>query len=170
MLLRLLIASALITTSTTILAESYGESQMQKMVGKMDDNADKKINFKEFYEGTVKESPETYDINHDGYITSGEVKQEMTEEVIETVEEMNRLGVSEKNADATISKMLNAIDSKAEAIVKQMDFDHDNLVEANELKAYERKQFKALDKNKDGVLSAADSKTTSVYKGFPIRR
>lgn len=168
-LLSLLITGSLIIAAPVSFAETYSETEMKERVGEMDDNADKKITFQEFYEEVVTDNTDSYDTNRDGYITSDEVEQEMTEDLIETVDEMNRLGVSESDANKTVIKTLNSIEQKSEAIVDQMDTDNDNLVEKEELKAYQRKQFNALDKNKDGFLSSADLRKKSSHKGYPIR-
>ncbi len=165
----LITTSLLLSFLSTVSTHTFAESDVAEMVGKMDDNADKKIDFKEFFEDTVTDNQDSYDVNHDGYITAGEVALELKEDLVETVAEMNRIGVSEKNADATIVKSLSSIEKRSEAIVKQMDTDGDNLVEADELEAFKHKQFDALDKNKDGVISSADLVKKPQHKGFPIR-
>ena len=159
----------IIASSSAVMAQSYSEEKAKAIVTEMDDNADKKVDFQEFYQESVTDNQDSYDSNHDGYITSGEVALEIKEDLIDTVTEMNRLGVSEHDADLTIVNTLNTVEQRADAIVKQMDSDGDNLVEEEELKAYQRKQFDALDKNKDGFLSAADVEKKSKHKGFPIR-
>ncbi|MCK5477457.1 MAG: hypothetical protein KAI44_00930, partial [Methylococcales bacterium] len=78
-----------------------------------------------------------------------------------------KAGVSESDINKTIAKELNSAEKEAEALIKKMDTDGDNLVEPDELEAYKHKQFDALDKNHDGVISGKDIKKT---RGFPIRQ
>lgn len=163
-----LLGALLCMSSQLAFAESYVESKIEDAVEYMDDNADKKVDFEEYYEESVENDSDLYDVNQDGYITSGEIEQELKEELIETVDEMNRLGMSEENVEDAVTKSLNSVKKRAEKMLDSMDFDHDNLVEEDEFKAYKRKQFSALDKNQDGSLSADDTKRKSSYKGYPI--
>lgn len=163
------ILGSLWLASPSVLAQSASEVKMKDMVLEMDDDLDKKVNFKEYYQETVTDNVSSYDVNRDGYITEDEIEHELTEELMETVTEMNRLGVSDHDEDMTVTKALNSMDKKAKDIVKMMDTDHDNLVENDEIEAFQRKQFDALDKNKDGVLSEADLGKKAKHKGFPIR-
>ncbi len=167
-----LLATSFAVISPSVLAKGYATDEMKERVSEMDDNSDQKITFKEFFQESVTDNVDFFDRNKDGYITEGEVANEITEDLQETVEEMNELGVSEKNINKTIVKTLKSIDKRAEAIVDAMDKDGDNLVEANELRAYQRKKFNKLDTNNDGVISKADlvEKKKSKYKGYPIHR
>lgn len=155
--------------SPVVLAQSASEAKMKNMVLEMDDDYDKKVNFKEFYQENVTDNVSSYDVNRDGYITEDEIEHELTEELMETVTEMNRLGVSDHDEDMTVTKALTSMDKKAKDIVKMMDTDHDNLVENDEIEEFQHKQFDALDKNKDGFLSEADLGKKAQHKGFPIR-
>ena len=156
-LIKPLAATVLILASSSVFAgDSYSVAKLKEIVCSMDDNADKKINFKEFFEASVTDNNDSYDVNKDGYITAGEVALEMKEDLVDTVKELQKHGVSEKNTNATIVKELNSIDKEAAAIIKAMDSDGDHLVEPNELKAYKQQQFKKLDKNQDGVISKSD--------------
>ena len=164
-----LITGFMIVASPMVVGQSYEETKVKEMVLEMDDNSDKKVDFKEYYQETVTDNVSSYDVNRDGYITEDEVEHELTEELMETVNEMNRLGVSDHDEDMTVTKALTTMDKKAKDIVKMMDTDHDNLVENDEIEAFQRKQFNALDKNKDGFLSEADLDKKPQHKGFPIR-
>ncbi len=165
-----LVSASFAILSPSVMARGYATDEMKEMVSEMDDNADSKITFKEYFEETVKDNHDTFDRNRDGYITEGEVANELVEELQETIDEMHDLGVSEKNANKTIEKTLKSIEKKSEAIIDAMDADGDNLVEADELRAYKRKEFGKLDTNNDGVISKADlkEKKKSKYKGYPI--
>ncbi|WP_152555572.1 EF-hand domain-containing protein [Methylomarinum vadi] len=164
-----LISGLMIIASPMVLAESYEEDKVKDMVLEMDDDFDKKVNFKEYYEETVTDNVSSYDVNRDGYITEDEIEHELTEELMETVNEMNRLGVGDHDEDVTVTNALMSMDKKAKDIVKMMDTDHDNLVENDEIEEFRHKQFDALDKNKDGFLSEADTGKRSKQKGWPIR-
>ncbi len=164
-----LISGLMIIASPIVSAQSYEETKMKEMVLEMDDDSDKKVNFKEYYQETVTDNVSSYDVNRDGYITEDEIEHELTEELMETVNEMNRLGVSDHDEDVTVTKALSGMDKKAKDIVKMMDTDHDNLVENDEIEEFQRKQFDALDKNKDGFLSESDLGAGSKQEGWPIR-
>ena len=161
-----LIASALVIASSGVYAQGYSEEKVRKTINIMDDNANKKVDFQEYYEATVTDNDDSLDTNKDGFITAGEVVIEITEDLVETIKEMRKQGVSEKNINKTIANELNTAEKEAEALIKKMDTDGDNLVEPEELEAYKRKQFDALDINHDGVISKYDVKSR---KGFPIR-
>lgn len=163
-----LIATAIIIASTAIYAESYSEDQIKEMVSSQDDNNDQQVTFNEYYEDTVVDNTDSYDNNNDGYITSGEIAAEMREDLSETINELRKHGVSEADANKTITNELNSIDTESEAMLQRMDADCDNLVEPGELKAFQRQQFNKLDKNKDGVISQADIKKFP-SKGFGYR-
>jgi len=164
-----LAATVLILASSSIFAaDSYSVTKLKEIICSMDDNADKKISFKEFFEASITDNNDSYDVNKDGYITAGEVALEMKEDLIDTIKELQKHGVSEKNTNATIEKELNAIDKESEAIIKAMDTDGDNLVEPNELKAYKQQQFKKLDKNQDGVISKSDL-TSEKHGGYTYK-
>jgi len=147
-------------------AQSYSDTQVKSAIKSMDENLDDKITFQEFFEQDVVENKDSLDVNHDGYITQGEIVLEIKEDLIQTIEEMRKQGVSEENINKTIAKELNTAEQQAAALIKKMDTDHDNLVEPLELKKFEHKTFDALDKNHDGVISQKD---TQRAKGFPVR-
>ena len=165
-LVKLLLASALILTVSGVSAQSYSDTKIKKYINQMDDSGDKKVTFQEFFEQSVTDNRDSNDVNRDGYITAGEVVLEIKEDLVQTINEMRKAGVSEKDINKTIAKELNTADKEAAALIRKMDTDGDNLVEPSELEAYKRKQFDALDKNNDGVISRKDIKKT---KGFPIR-
>lgn len=166
MLVKSLIVSSLLVASTGLYAESYTERKIDKMIHHMDDSMDKGVDFQEFYEETVTDNNDSFDVNKDGYITAGEVVLEIKEDLVQSIQEMRKLGVSEKNINKTIASELNTAEAEAEALIKKMDKDGDNLVEPSELHAYKKKQFRSMDKNRDGVISSADVKKS---KGYPIR-
>lgn len=70
----------------------------------------------------------------------------------------------------TIASELKTADAEAAKILIKMDADGDQLVEPEELLAYQKKQFRKLDRNRDGVISKLDIKKTEKkkYKGWPI--
>lgn len=166
-LVKPLIASALVIASSGVFAQTYSASKVKKIINTMDDSGDKKVNFQEFFEETVTDNDDSFDVNKDGYITSGEIVLEIKEDLIETIKEMRKLGVSEKDINKTIAQELNTAEKEAAALIKKMDTDGDNLVEPSELEAYKYKQFDALDRNQDGKISRKDVKKT---KGWPIRQ
>ena len=166
-LVKPLIASALILAVSGAYAQSYSGAKVKKYINTMDDSGDKKVTFQEFFEASVTDNKDSNDVNRDGYITSGEIVLEITEDLIQTINEMRKAGVSESDINKTIAKELNSAEKEAEALIKKMDTDGDNLVEPDELEAYKHKQFDALDKNHDGVISSKDIKKT---RGFPIRQ
>lgn len=153
-----LIASAIALASANIYAaDTYSQEKLKEMVERQDDDCNEKVTFEEYFEDTVTDNSDSLDVNKDGYITAGEVALEMKEDLIDTVKQLQELGVSETDANKTITKELNAIDKESELIVKKMDSDGDNLVEPEELEKYKRKEFDKLDTNRDGVLSKADA-------------
>ena len=158
----LLVSVILMASSGLVCAESYSEDQLKELIRTQDDDHNKKVNAEEFIDETVSDVEDTLDYNQDGYITSNEVVIEMTEDLADTVIELKKHGVSEKNINKTITSELNSIDKEAKALVKKMDADKDGLVEPEELKAYQKKQFEALDTNNDGSLSLADSRSVKV--------
>jgi Ca2+-binding EF-hand superfamily protein len=170
-LLKPLIASALVLAVSGVHAENFTGAKVKKFVRIMDDNGDRKVNFQEFYEETVSDNRDSLDTNYDGYITAGEVVIEIKEDLIETIAEMRKLGVSEENINKTIANELEMAEKEAEAIIKKMDTDGDNLVEPEEFLAYKKRQFRAMDRNRDGVISNTDIKKEKVKrkKGFPIQ-
>jgi len=165
-LVKPLLASALILTVSGVYAQSYSGAKVKKQINQMDDSGDKKVTFQEFFEQSVTDNRDSNDVNRDGYITAGEVVLEIKEDLVQTINEMRKAGVSEKNINKTIAIELNTADKEAAALIRKMDTDGDNLVEPSELEAYKKKQFDALDINDDGVISRKDIKKT---KGFPIR-
>ena len=166
-LVKPLLASALIIAVSGVNAQTYSGAKVKKYINQMDDSGDGKVTFQEFFEQSVTDNKDSNDVNRDGYITAGEVVIEIKEDLVQTINEMRKAGVSEKDINKTIAKELNTADKEAEALIKKMDTDGDNLVEPSELEAYKQKQFDALDKNQDGVISRKDIKKT---KGFPIRQ
>ena len=115
---------------------------------------------------------DSLDTNYDGYITAGEVVIEIKEDLIETIAEMRKHGVSEKDINKTIANELEMAEQEAEAIIKTMDADGDNLVEPEEFLAYKKRQFRKMDRNRDGVISYKDKKQKQKVphkKGFPIQ-
>ena len=166
-LVKLLLASALIIAVSAVNAQSYSGAKVKKYINTMDDSGDGKVTFQEFFEQSVTDNKDSNDVNRDGYITAGEVVIEIKEDLVQTINEMRKAGVSEQDINKTIANELNTADKEAAALIKKMDADGDSLVEPGELEAYKQKQFDALDKNNDGVISRKDIKKT---KGFPIRQ
>jgi Ca2+-binding EF-hand superfamily protein len=166
-LVKPLLASALIIAVSGVNAQSYSGAKVKKYINKMDDSGDSKVTFQEFFEQSVTDNKDSNDVNRDGYITEGEVVLEIKEDLVQTINEMRKAGVSEQNINKTIANELNTAEKEAAALIKKMDTDGDNLVEPSELEAFKRKQFDALDINDDGVISRKDIKRT---KGFPIRQ
>ncbi len=160
------ITSALIFASTGLSAAGYTENKVKNIINSMDDNADDKVRFQEYYEETVTDNRDTLDRNKDGFVTAGEVANEIKEDLVETIKHMRETGVSEKQINRMIAKELHTAETEAAELIKKMDLDGDHLVEPEEFKAYKKKQFSKLDINNDGVISSADSKK---QKGFPIR-
>ncbi|KAF3977061.1 MAG: hypothetical protein HFP77_09290 [Methylococcales symbiont of Iophon sp. n. MRB-2018] len=160
-----LIVSALLIVSVGVCAQGYSGYKVKKIISTMDDNADSKVNYKEFIEQTVTDNKDPLDTNRDGYITAGEIVIEITEDLIETIKEMRKQGVSEADINKTIAKELSTAEKEAEAMISKMDSDNDNLVEPEEFDAFNRKQFNSLDKNQDGVISQRD---INRKKGYPI--
>ena len=165
-LVKPLLASALIIAVSGAYAQSYSGTKLKKQINRMDDSGDKKVTFQEFFEQSVTDNRDSNDVNRDGYITAGEIVLEIKEDLVQTINEMRKAGVSEADINKTIANELKTADKEAAALIKKMDADGDHLVEPGELEAYKQKQFDALDKNHDGVLSRKDIKKT---KGFPIR-
>ncbi len=166
-LVKLLLASALMIAVSGVYAQSYSGAKVKKYINAMDDSGDGKVTFQEFFEQSVTDNKDSNDVNRDGYITAGEVVIEIKEDLVQTINEMRKAGVSEQDINKTIANELNTADKEAAALIKKMDADGDSLVEPGELEAYKQKQFNALDKNNDGVISRKDIKKT---KGFPIRQ
>jgi len=160
-----LLTSTLLVMVSGVGAQSYTEEKVGKMIGSMDDSVDSKVSFKEYFEATVTDNSDSNDVNKDGYITAGEVVLEIKEDLVQTINEMRKQGVSENNINKTIANELNTAEREAAALIKKMDKDGDNLVEPSELEAYKHKEFDALDANHDGVISRADVKRK---KGYPI--
>ncbi len=156
-LIKPLVATTLILASAGVCAQGYSVKKNADTIKSMDDNSDNKVNFKEFFEETVTDNNDSFDVNKDGYITSGEVILEIKEDLVQTINEMRKQGVSEKDINKTIANELNTAEKEAEALIKKMDSDGDSLVEPSELKAYKKKQFDALDKNDDGLITSSDA-------------
>ncbi len=155
-LLTPLIAGSLLLAATGSYAQGYSDDKVDRLINNMDDNGDKKVRFDEYFEETVTDNNDSFDVNKDGYITSGEVVLEIKEDLVQSIKEMRKQGMSEEAINKTIANELNTAEKEAEALIKKMDSDGDNLVEPDELKAYKKKQFRALDKNRDGFISAED--------------
>ncbi len=168
-LVKPLIASALVIAATGVNAQSYSGEKVDDLIYEMDDNGNRSVDFQEYFEETVTDNNDSFDVNHDGYVTAGEVVIEIKEDLVETIAELRKLGVSEENINKTIAKELETAEEEAARIVKEMDADGDNLVEPEEFKAYKQKKFRALDRNRDGVISSKDIKKTKT-KGWPIRQ
>jgi len=155
-LIKPLVATALIMTSASVFAQGYSVKKNANRIFSMDDNGDKNVNFQEFFEESVTDNDDSYDVNKDGYITSGEIILEIKEDLIQTINEMRKQGVSEKDINKTIANELNTAEKEAEALIKKMDADGDSLVEPEELEAFKKKQFDELDKNDDGFITSSD--------------
>lgn len=153
-----LIVSAMMISSSTVYAESYAKDQLMIMVDKQDENCDEQVTFNEFFQERVTKNTDPYDRNQDGYITENEVALEMKEDLIETVNELHKHGVSEENINQTVISELEAIEKESSQIIASMDTDGDHLVEPEEITAYQKKDFKQLDTNRDGVISLKDLK------------
>lgn len=166
-LVKPLIASVLVIFATGAVAQSYSEDKVNKIIRTMDDNADKTVGYQEYFEETVTDSIDPLDTNRDGYVTSGEIVIEIKEDLVESIAEMRKQGISEQDINKTIAIELGTAEKEAADLIRKMDSDGDNLVEPEEFSAYKRKQFDALDKNKDGVISRKDVRKS---KGFPIHQ
>lgn len=162
-----LVASTLVLVVSGVAAQGYTAEKVGKMIASMDDSGDSKVGFNEYFEATVTDNSDSNDVNKDGYITAGEVVLEIKEDLIQTIKELRKQGVSEENINKTIANELNSAEKEAAALIKKMDLDGDNLVEPSELKAYKRKQFNKLDRDHDGVVSRKDVKGR---KGFPVHQ
>ena len=156
-LIKPIVATTLVMVSVSVYAQGYTVKKNADTIRSMDDNGDKKVNFQEFFEETVTDNNDSFDVNKDGYITSGEVVLEIKEDLVQTINEMRKQGVSEKDINKTIANELNTAEKEAEALIKKMDADGDSLVEPEELKAYKKKQFDALDRNDDGLITSSDA-------------
>ncbi len=164
-----LIASTLIIASSSVYSQSYSGQQVKKAINIMDDNKDNKVEFQEYFEETFTDNKDSFDVNRDGYITSGEIVLEIKEDLRQSVNEMRKQGVSEKDISKTIASELKMAEKEAEALIKKMDTDGDNLVEPNEIDAFKRKQFDKLDKNNDGFISSSDTGNSSKpSKGYSV--
>lgn len=169
-LVKPLIVSTLLIASSSVYAQSYSSDRLNKTINTMDDNMDNKVRFDEYFEETFTDNKDSFDVNKDGYITSGEIVLEIKEDLIQTINEMRKQGVSEKNINKTIANELKTAEKEAEALIKKMDADGDNLVEPNEIKAFKHDQFDALDKNHDGVISSSDANKNKAAptKGYSV--
>ena len=169
-LVKPLIASALVIAVSGVNAQGYSGEQVNDVIYNSDETGDKAVNFKEFYDENITYSDDSGDVNKDGYITEGEIVIEIKEDLVETVKELRKQGVSEKNINKTIANELKTAEKEAAKIIKKMDADGDHLVEPEELLAYEQQQFRKLDRNRDGVISKMDikKKEKKQYKGWPI--
>ncbi|MCF6202289.1 MAG: hypothetical protein L3J59_01265 [Methylococcaceae bacterium] len=165
-----IIASTLLIAASSVYAQGYSDQQVKKSINIMDDNKDNKVEFQEYFEETFTDNNDSFDVNRDGYITSGEIVLEIKEDLRQSVKEMRKQGVSEKNISKTIASELKMANKEAEALIKKMDTDGDKLVEPEEIDAYKRKQFDKLDTNQDGFISSADmSKSNSKpSKGYSV--
>ncbi len=165
-----LIASTLIIASSSVFSQSYSGQQVKKAINTMDDNMDNKVEFQEYFEETFTDNKDSFDVNRDGYITSGEIVLEIKEDLVQSILEMRKQGVSEKNINKTIASELKMAEKEAEALIKKMDTDGDKLVEPEEIEAYKRKQFDKLDKNDDGFISSSDTEKSDSKpsKGYSV--
>lgn len=168
-LIKPLIVSTLLIASSGLYAQSYSSSNVDNIVNAMDNNNNDKVSFKEYLKESFTDNNDSFDVNKDGYVTAGEVVLEIKEDLVQTINEMRKQGVSESDINKTIENELNTAKAEAEAIIKSMDTDKDNLVEPEEIEAYKRKQFNALDKNKDGSISSADTAAKKVaHKAYSV--
>ena len=162
-----LAASVLLLAVSGVNAQGYSGERVDNIVKKMDDSGNNEVGFQEYFEDTVTDNDDSYDVNKDGYITAGEIVIEIKEDLVQSIMEMRKQGVSEKNINKTIAQELRTAEKEAEALIKKMDLDGDNLVEPTELKAFKHREFERLDVNHDGVISRKDTKKST---GFPIRQ
>jgi len=170
-LVKSLIASALVITTAGVNAQSYSGEKVNDMIYEMDDNGNRSVNFQEFYEDKVTYNDSSLDVNKDGYISEGEVVIDIKEDIAATIKQLRKFGVSEKNIKKTVRSELNSVEADAAKILKKMDADGDHLVEPDELLAYQKKQFRKIDRNRDGVISGADiARTKEKSKGWPIHQ
>ena len=165
-LIKPVLAGILAITSVGVFAQGYTDEKVEDVIDSMDSGTDRKISFQEFFDGSFTDNNDSFDVNKDGYITSGEIVIEIKEDLVQTIQEMRRQGVSEKNINRTIANELRTAEREAAKLIKKMDLDKDGLVEPAEITLYQKKQFNTLDKNKDGVISRKDVKS----KGWPIRQ
>ncbi len=168
-LVKPLIASTLVIAAAGVNAETYYNEKLDDLIYEMDDNGNRSVNFQEFFEESVTDNDDSFDVNKDGYVTAGEVVIEIKEDLVETIHELRKLGVSEENINKTIAHELETAEAEAAKIIKKMDTDGDHLVEPEEFKAYKKKRFRALDRNRDGLISEKDKKRVKT-KGWPIRQ
>ncbi len=169
-LVKPLIASALLIAASGVNAQGYSGDKVNDVIYNSDETGDKAVNFKEFYDENVTFNENSLDVNKDGYISEGEVVIDIKEDLAQTIAELRKLGVSEKNIKKTIASELKTAEAEAAKILAKMDSDGDHLVEPEELLAYQEKQFRKLDRNRDGVISRLDikQKEKKIYKGWPI--
>ena len=163
-----LIASTLLIASSSVYAQGYSGQQVKKSINTMDDNMDNKVEFQEYFEETFTDNNDSFDVNRDGYITSGEIVLEIKEDLVQSINEMRKQGVSEKDINKTIASELKMAEKEAEAMIKKMDTDGDKLVEPEEIDAFKRKQFDKLDKNQDGFISSSDTDKSKPSKGYSV--
>ena len=165
-LIKPLLAGILTITSVNVFAQGYTSEKIDDVIDTMDQGTDQKITFTEFFDGSITNNNDSFDVNKDGYITSGEIVLEIKEDLIQTINEMRKQGVSETDITRTIASELNTAEKEAEKLIKKMDLDNDGLVEPAEINIYQRNKFDTLDKNNDGIISRKDSKSS----GWPIRQ
>lgn len=156
-LIKPLIVTTLLIASSNSYALGYSAEKLEDMIERMDGDNDDKIKFKEYFKNTFTKNSDSYDVNQDGYITSGEIVLEIKEDLLQTIAEMHKQGVSEEDINKTMESELDSAKKEAEAMIDKMDTDGDNLVEPDEIKAFKQKQFDALDRNHDGALSELDT-------------
>jgi len=169
-LVKPLIASVLVIATSGVNAQGYSGDNVNDVIYNSDETGDKAVNFKEFYDENVTFNSNSLDVNKDGYISSGEIVIDIKEDLAATIKKLREHGVSEKNIKKTIASELRSADAEAAKILIKMDADGDQLVEPEELLAYQQKQFRKLDRNRDGVISNLDikKKEKKQYKGWPI--
>jgi len=169
-LVKPLIASALLIAVSGVNAQGYSGDNVNNVIYNSDETGDKAVNFKEFFDENVTFNTNSLDINKDGYISEGEIVIDIKEDLAETIKKLREIGVSEKNIKKTIASELRTADAEAAKILIKMDADGDQLVEPEELLAYQKQQFRKLDRNRDGVISKLDikKKEKKKYAGWPI--
>ncbi len=168
-LVKPLVAGVFVIAAAGVNAETFSGNKVKDMINSMDDSGDQGVSFQEYFEESVTDNDDSYDVNKDGYITTGEVVLEIKEDLVQTIHELRKQGVSEENINKTIANELETAEAEADRIVKAIDTDGDFLIEPEELKAYKRKKFRSLDRNRDGVISTKDIKRVK-RKGWPIHQ
>ena len=84
-------------------------------------------------------TPAQYDQNSDGYVTADEVEVELREDAINKAIKMQAQGKSQAAIDRVIMNMEDSVEVDAETIIDVLDADGDELVEPEEIKAFNKK-------------------------------